>query len=184
MRLGEWTNPTHRIWNWYYNNKRDKLYHINGTTIKYLKRKLGWRRTRSTTTYQKTQEETSTQNFPTRIPTSVVRISECKVNKLQDGPLPPPTPRDNTQSFWEFLATWGGTWMWEDIDSGAHSKDNISGIIAEEMMKGLLIWTTDGSYNRKKAVDLSGVGWIIFCKNTGQQITGAFWEGSSTASLF
>ncbi len=58
----------------------------------------------STTTYQKTHKETSAQNFPTGIPTSVVEISDCKVNKLQDGPLPP-TPRDNTQSFWEFLAT-------------------------------------------------------------------------------
>jgi hypothetical protein len=55
--------------------------------------------------------------------------------------------------------------MWDDIDSGAHSKDDILWI-AEGMTKGLLIWTTDGSYNRKKAVDISGVGWIVFCKNT------------------
>jgi hypothetical protein len=52
------------------------------------------------------------------------------------------------------------------------------------MTKGSLIWTTDGSYNRKKAVDISGAGWIIFCKNTGWRITGAFWERSSTASSF
>jgi hypothetical protein len=52
------------------------------------------------------------------------------------------------------------------------------------MAKGLLIWTTDGLYDRKKAVDISGAGWIIFCKNTGLQITGAFWERSSTASSF
>jgi hypothetical protein len=104
--------------------------------------------------YQKTLEETSIQNFPTGIPTSVVETSEYKVNKLQDGPLPP-APRDNTQSLWEFLATWRGTWMWDDIDSGAHSKDNILWI-AEGMTKGLLIWMTNGSYDRKKAVDISG----------------------------
>jgi hypothetical protein len=120
MPMGGWTNSTHRIWNWYYNNKRDELYHINGTTNKYFNRKFGWRCTCLTTTYQKTHEEISAQNFPTGIPNSVVGISECKVNKLQDSPLPP-TPRDNTQSFWEFLATWGGTWMWDNIDSGAHS---------------------------------------------------------------
>jgi hypothetical protein len=119
-----------------------------------------------TSTYQKTQKDTSTQNFPTGIPTSVVGISECKVNKLQDSPLPP-TPRDNTQSFWEFIPTWGGTWMWDNIDSKAHSKDNIL-LIAEGMTKGLLIWMTDVSYDRKKAGDLSRAGWIIFCKNTGQ----------------
>jgi hypothetical protein len=88
--LGGWTNPTHRIWNWYYNKERDKLYHINGTTIKYFKCKLGWRHTCLTKTYQKTHKETSTQNFPTGIPTSVVEISDCKVNKLQNGPLPQP----------------------------------------------------------------------------------------------
>ncbi len=96
--LGGWTNPTHRTWNWYYNNKRDKLYHINGTTIKYLKCKSGWRCTSLTTTYEKTHEESSAQNLPTGIPTSDVEISECTVNKLQDGLLPP-TPRGNRQSF-------------------------------------------------------------------------------------
>jgi hypothetical protein len=63
--------------------------------------------------------------------------------------------------------------MWDNIDYGMHSKDNISWI-AEEMTKGLLVWTTNGSYEWKKAVDISGAGWIIFCKNTGRQIAGAF----------
>ncbi len=126
---------------------------------------MGWRRTCSTTRYQKTHKETSVQNFPTGIPTSVIETSECRVNKLQDG-LPHTIPRDNMQSFWEFLATWGGTWMWDDIDFGAHSKDDILWI-AEGMTKGSLIWMTNGSYDRKKAVDISGAGWIIFCKNSG-----------------
>ncbi len=106
--------------------------------------------------YQKPHEETSAQNFPIGMPTSAIEISDCKVNKLQDSPLPP-TPRDNMQSFCEFLAAWGGTWMWDDIDSGVHSKDNILWI-AEGMTIGLLIWTTDGSYKRKMAVEISEAG--------------------------
>jgi hypothetical protein len=43
---------------------------------------------------------------------------------------------------------------------------------------------TDGSYSRKRAADLSGVGWIIFCKRTGLQMTGTFWEKSPSASSF
>jgi hypothetical protein len=31
--LGGWINPSHRIWHWYYNKERDKLYHISGTKI-------------------------------------------------------------------------------------------------------------------------------------------------------
>jgi hypothetical protein len=56
--------------------------------------------------------------------------------------------------------------------------------VAEGMQNNTLVWTTDGSYNRKRAVDLSGVDWIIFCKRTGLWMTGTFWEKSPSASLF
>jgi hypothetical protein len=56
--------------------------------------------------------------------------------------------------------------------------------VADGMMVGTLIWTTNGSYDRKKVADLLGVGWIIFCKATGQRLTGSFWERSITASSF
>ncbi len=104
------------------------------------------------------------------------------MNKLHKGPLPPPTTEDSTP-FWEFIDTWGGNWMWRNIDTGNKPKDNMQWV-ADGMTEGTLIWTTDGSYNRKRAADLSGVGWIIFCKATRQQITGSFWERSTTASLF
>jgi hypothetical protein len=52
------------------------------------------------------------------------------------------------------------------------------------MKNNTLVWTTDGSYNRKQANDLSGVGWIIFCKRTGLQMTGTFWGKSPSGSLF
>jgi hypothetical protein len=47
-----------------------------------------------------------------------------------------------------------------------------------------LIWVTDGSYNRKKAIDLCGVGWIIFCTKTGSRLTGTFREQSNSASSY
>ncbi len=52
------------------------------------------------------------------------------------------------------------------------------------MKNNSLVWTTDGSYNRKRGADLSAVGWITFCKNTGIQLTGTFWEKSTSASSF
>jgi hypothetical protein len=36
----------------------------------------------------------------------------------------------------------------------------------------------------KKAIDLCGVGWIIFCTKTGFRLTGTFWEQSNSASLY
>ena len=56
--------------------------------------------------------------------------------------------------------------------------------IVDGLRNGTLIWTTDGSYDRKKAVDLCGVGWMIFCTNTGFRLTGAFWERSTSASSY
>jgi hypothetical protein len=57
--------------------------------------------------------------------------------------------------------------MWQEISNGDKPKDDTQWV-ADGMMVGTLIWTTNGSYDRKKAADLSGVGWIIFCKATGQ----------------
>jgi hypothetical protein len=52
------------------------------------------------------------------------------------------------------------------------------------MTAGSLTWTTNGSYGSKRAQDLSGVGWIIFCNTTGWTITGSFWERSLMANSF
>jgi hypothetical protein len=46
------------------------------------------------------------------------------------------------------------------------------------------VWTTDGSYDRRRATDLSGMDWIMFCTRTGFRMTGMFWEKSPLASLF
>ncbi len=105
--IGGWINLTNRIWHWYYNKERDKLYHISGTTIKFFKQASGWQCTHLSTTYQILHVETSAQIFPAGIPTSVIQISESKMNKLQEGPLPPPAIEDSTPC-WEFIDTWGG----------------------------------------------------------------------------
>ncbi len=73
--------------------------------------------------------------------------------------------------------------MWEGIEEDQATKEDVTWI-AEGMKINTLIWVTDGSYNRKKAKDLSGVGWIIFCTKTGLQLTGTFWEKSNTASSY
>ncbi len=47
-----------------------------------------------------------------------------------------------------------------------------------------LIWVTVGSYDRKRASVISGVGWIIFCQTTGKSLVGLFWEKSPSANLY
>jgi hypothetical protein len=50
--------------------------------------------------------------------------------------------------FWEYITTWDGNWMLEDIDDSQTTKVDTSWI-AEILKAGTLIWTSDGSYNRK-----------------------------------
>ncbi len=63
--------------------------------------------------------------------------------------------------------------MWEDIDFTQETTQDLKWV-AKGMKNNILVWVTDGSYNRKQAADLSAVGWIIFCKRTGLQMTGTF----------
>jgi hypothetical protein len=87
------------------------------------------------------------------------------MNKLQEG-LSLPTATDDSTLFWEFIDTCRGSWMWRNIDTGDKPEDNMQWV-ADRMTAGTLIWRTNGSYNRKRATDLLGVGWIIFFKATG-----------------
>ena len=83
------------------------------------------------------------------------------MNKLQDGPDLVNDPKEHT-NFWDFIHSWGGSWMWDDIDFTQDTTQDLKWV-AEGMQNNTLVWTTDRSYDRKRAADLSGVGWIIFC---------------------
>ena len=73
--------------------------------------------------------------------------------------------------------------MWDDIDFTQDTTQDLKWVV-EGMQNNTLVWTTDGSYDRKRAADLSSVGWIIFCKRTGLRVTGTLWEKSPSASSF
>jgi hypothetical protein len=73
--------------------------------------------------------------------------------------------------------------MWEEIEAGKDLPYNMSWV-AEGMTNNSLVWVTDGSYNKKKAINLCRVGWIIFCTKTGFRLAGTFWEKSNLASSY
>jgi len=64
----------------------------------------------------------------------------------------------------------------------SHKKRSLLAGPRDEVHSLLLV--TDGSYDRKHAPTLSGVGWIIFCRHTGKRLVGSFWEKSSSARLY
>jgi len=73
--------------------------------------------------------------------------------------------------------------MWEGIEDGQATKSDLSWLI-QGMRSNSLLWVTDGSYDRKHAPTLSGVGWIIFCQHSGKRLVGSFWEKSLSASSY
>jgi hypothetical protein len=73
--------------------------------------------------------------------------------------------------------------MWEGVEDSQATKHDLSWLI-QGMETNTLIWVIDGSYDRKRASVISGVGWIIFCQMTGKRLVGSFWEKSPLASLY
>ncbi len=87
------------------------------------------------------------------------------------------SPRD----FWKYLEAWGGTWMWKGINAAQTIKSYLTWLV-EGMKSNTLVWVTDGLYDQKRAADLNGAGWIIFCNKMRLRLTGTFWEWSLAAS--
>jgi hypothetical protein len=87
-------------------------------------------------------------------PISIRAISSTKVNKLQEGPSFSNASKEYT-SFWDFIQSWGGSWMWDDIDFAQETTQDLQWV-AEGMQNNTLVWTMDGSFDRKRAANLSG----------------------------
>jgi hypothetical protein len=180
--LGNWISPTHHIWKWYYRADTDDLQRVEGDTMFHYKPPSGFRFTRARKKYHVMQEEHLSPSIIQGVPNSVTSFSAQQVIKLSEGPALAKAV-EATPDFWELLYSWGWTWMWEGMEAGKDSPDDISWM-ADGLKNSSLIWVTDGSYDRKKAKDLCGIGWIIFCTNTGFRLTGTFWEKSTSASLY
>jgi hypothetical protein len=115
-------------------------------------------------------------------PVSVQGSDETHVYKLNIGPTLTRGPQQPSD-FWVYIKNWGGEWMWEGIEDSQDTKRDLSWLV-QGMRSNSLLWVTDGSYDRKRAPTLSGVGWIIFCQHSGKRLIGSFWEKSSSASSY
>jgi hypothetical protein len=106
--LGNWINPTHRIWNWHYRTDSDDLQRVEGKTMFHYKPASGFCFTRSTLTYHMTHEEPISPATARGLPISDTGFSAQQVIKLSIGPALA-TETNARTGFWEFLHSWGGT---------------------------------------------------------------------------
>jgi hypothetical protein len=142
--LGNWISPTHHIWKWYYRADTDDLQRVKGDTMFHYKPPSGFCFTRARKTYHVMREEHLSPSIIQGVPTSVTSFSAQQVIKLSEGPALVKAVEE-TPDFWELLYSWGGTWMWEGMEAGKDSPDNIS-------------WIADGL---KKQLSDMGYGWVI-----------------------
>jgi len=73
--LGNWINPIHCIWKWYYRTDSDDLQWVEGKTMFHCKPAAGFRFTRSTRTYHMTHEEPLSPAMAHGLPISVTGFS-------------------------------------------------------------------------------------------------------------
>jgi hypothetical protein len=68
--------------------------------------------------------------------------------------------------------------------------DYMSGVTSEPswlplaLERGAAVLATDGSYDRKRGLNVSGAGWVIACQRSGNILKGSFFEFSSNASSY
>ena len=85
--LGNWINPTHRIWKWYYREETDDLFRIEGLTVYHYRLTSGFRVTRSSRYYSVSHEEHLQPETAVGLPISVIghRIGSrnyCQAQRL------------------------------------------------------------------------------------------------------
>jgi hypothetical protein len=89
-------------------------------------------------------------------------------------------PEETNPTFWELLRSLGSKWMWE------HVKDEDSDMswVRDTMVNGMLLAVTDGSYDRERAKDVSGSGWILLCTASRRTLRSSFYEIPPKAGSF
>lgn len=88
---------------------------------------------------------------------------------------------DSFDSFWDRLYSWGGEWMWEQVQLYAPLA-----CIAQAFCDVTAICVTDGSYQKHVNPTLSGAGcWLIYCLGSDQiLVTGSFVEDHVRAGSY
>lgn len=81
------------------------------------------------------------------------------VTRLAGGPILAPTGQSEVNTFWVYLRSLKGAWMWDHI----YNPGGLEGV-HEALREGTAVLVTDGSYNWKVRADMDAAGWLLFCR--------------------
>ena len=173
--LGKWRCSSHRQWRWFFTGE-EVLYKTSDGVIHYGQCS-GRARTRGEQIYSLVRYDKGGE--VSGQPCTVVELNTESVLLQCSGPE---LARDSstTTTFWDYLRSWGGDWMWDGIQD---EHQDISWLV-EGLRNGTLICVTDGSYDRNIAPDISGAGFLLCCTKARRQLRANFYERSQSASSY
>ena len=152
--LGNWVNPSHREWEWFYNRETDSLLRKTGDLITSFVRKMHSR--------GRVWSVSPVVDEISGLPASVKLMENGDVRILGTGPAMLESETPIYRTVWDLLESWGSHWMWEHVSEEDRNKDLTW--VREGMLAGSLVWCYDGSYKKKVAPTASGAG---FCTARG-----------------
>jgi len=178
--LGRWIHPTHRQWKWFYDDSTMQIEEVTGDGGPVVVYELddGQGRTRSHRPFHRIHNKEA-GCLPTGFPCMIQRTADGSMHLLSTGP---PLVHKTTQplSFFGFLKSWRGEWMWTNI---VNEGTDLHWVVLA-LTNGTAIWVTDGSFIKEIAPDISGAGWILYCTRTGHRLYGSFVEKSPYAGSY
>ena len=170
-----WSAASHRRWRWYYNEELDCINEASADEVSIYTRVEGRQRTRSEQAYQLIGEVKEVESLDK--PATVERKEDGTLVLMEVGSKQVEEKGD-TASLWEFIRGHGGKWMWDEVES---EDQDLTWLIAG-LKQGSIIAVADGSYDRKKAPEVSGAGWVLCCTRSRKMLRGSFYEISASAS--
>ena len=70
--------------------------------------------------------------------------------------------------------------MWDKLEN----EDQDLALLIAGLKQASVIAVADGSYDRKKAPEVSGAGWVLCCTRSWRMLRGNFYKVSPTASSY
>ena len=165
-QLGRWLNCLRIKWDWFYDEEEDIVQRVTpGVLLRYVK-SPGTQVTRAQQQYVLAETQTSAAG-PSGLPCTISRLDYGVIALVSQGPtLMDSTPQKET--FFDFLTTWGGEWIWTNI---SNEGPGLSWVI-KSMTNGSAVWVTYGSYMKEITPTISVAWWILLCTQSGFRIFG------------
>ena len=111
--LGRWLKFSHIKWDWFYDEEEDIVQQVTPGGLLWYGQAPGTRVTRAQQQYVLAKTQTSAAG-PSGLPCTISLLDSVMIALVSQGPeFMDSTPQKET--FFGFLKTWGGEWMWTNI---------------------------------------------------------------------